>query len=354
VLSPYSPEKILCHHTTWLQVKDWYETSQKNQWIRFELPPPITVSVDLANKCNMRCIGCNADFLLKKERQCMLDKDFLDELADVLGSWNVKGVCLGGGGESTLNPNLSFFIDRLTQNHVGAGLISNGLLLHKHDLNKLKWLGVSMDAGTADVWGLVHGVKPELFDRVLDNIRNLTKNGLDITYKYLIRPENVNDVYEAVKKADELGCSAFHIRPMAIPWFEKKRAIFIEEDVKKVNEQLEKAKSDFKIKIIGVFNKVGQQWEIVHPFKKCWAIYITCVFMANKKVSFCCDRRGDKTVEIGPLEHPKEILNFWGSKKHFELQKKICLRQCSRCTFGYFNYAFENCVLEDNVFLDFI
>lgn len=356
IINPYTPYKIIYHYDNWLKLRDWYYAISVGD-DSVKLPIPIVVSIDPANVCNCKCLDCNADFILNKNHQCMLSPEYLDELADFLKEWGVKTACLGGGGEALCNPYTGKFIERLKNNGVGVGLVSNGTLLNRvPELVLMDWLGVSVDSGTSKTWGLVHGASQKLFMAVLDNMECLIKNGLNVTYKYLLRPENINEVYLAAKVASDIGCKFLHIRPMSPPWFEKdKRNLFTNDDIISVNEQIETAKIDFKdVQIIGVFNKVNSKWQIEHPFKTCFAIFATCVFMADNKVVLCCDHRGNKKFEVGPFKNPIEILDFWGSKKHLAMQCNNCFRSCSRCTFKILNCALCDIVDGNELMENFI
>jgi len=355
-VNPYNPIKVLAHHKTWRDVSQWLQDIQ-NDFEHAWLPPPITVSVDPSNLCNCKCLYCNAEFVLNKHRGEMLSYEYLMALASFFSNWEIRGVCLGGGGEALCNPHTGKFIEELHNYDIGVGIVSNGILIDKHpELEYLDWIGVSVDAATMKTWGLVHGAKPDLFLRVMHNMEKLVKKGVHVTYKYLVRPEAVHEVYDAIIVARGMGITNFHIRPGANPWFEDvHKEFFTDEDVKSVHEQLALAKENFpEMNIIGVFNKVGSHWQVEHPFNTCHAVLATCVFQANKKIGFCCDNRGNPDLEIGPYDDPEKVLEFWGSKAHYDLVCSTCVGSCSRCTFSVFNQYFEQAVLDDGFMLDFI
>ncbi len=348
-ISPYAPEKVFIYKEVWEKVYQWYLGNVK-------LPPPITISIDPCNRCQMACKNCNAVKVINDGTN-ELSKEYLDELIVALEKWGVKGACWGGGGCSLMNQHTIYAIQKLAEKGIKSGIVSNGLLAHLLVGTPIYWVGISVDAGTEKTWGNIHGVSPKGFYQVIKNMECLVKNGVHTTYKYLIRPENVEDIYAAAEQAAQIGCNAYHLRPVATPWFEKIRPIFEEKHLQIAKEQIDAAKRDFgnKLEIIGVFDKVGNQWEVQHPFSKCWAIFITCVFQANKRISLCCDLRGNKTAEVGPFEHPQEFIEtFWGSQKHREIQQKIILSRCSRCTFGVANEMFEKTIINDVWMKDFI
>lgn len=351
-IHPYSPDKVLCYYQRWQRVYKWYLGEG-------ELPYPITVSVDPSARCNMRCKGCNAYEVLSSNKT-EFDKEYMAKLADTLFEHEVRSVCLGGGGSADMNPHLSHFVDSLHGRRIGIGMVCNGTLLDRvRSIKKFSWIGVSVDASNADTWAEVHQVSPRWFDKVLENMRVAARNGVQITYKYLIRPENVGEIYDAAKVAKSLGVFGFHARPMSEPWFnDTSTRLFTEQQAKWCRGQIQDAKKDFEdenFQVHGVFSKVGGDFRVVHPFNKCWAIFATCVFQSNKKVGLCCDLRGCPLVEVGPFEDPREFFaDFWGSDEHRKIQDKIDVSKCPRCTFGALNRLFEEAIIQDQFMIDFI
>lgn len=173
----------------------------------------------------------------------------------------------------------------------------------------------------------------------------------------MVRPETTNEVYDAIKLTNSLGCKNFHLRPASSAWFTEKQKLFSKNDIGVVSEQLKNGRKDFpNMNIIGVFDKVGDEWEINHPFQKCWASLCTFVVLSSRKFCLCCDLRGYEKIEVGPFEDPNEFFeDFWGSKKHFEIMKNIVPnRDCGKCTLSMLNVVFEQAVIEDNFMLSFL
>jgi len=275
-----------------------------------------------------------------------------------LSKWGTKGTCFGGSGEGLMNPHTGTCMKKLKEKGVGSSLITNGLLIHKHpDLKYADFVGISVDAASPKIWAEVHGVKNErLFDKVLENMQWLIDKNVQTTFKFLLRPHSIHEVYHAAKIASEMECFALHIRPCEPTWWQdNKEHFFTSKDRDEVNKQINNAREDFSnIKIVGIFDKVGKNWEIVHPFKKCWAVLASTVFTSNQGFCMCCDRRSDKQVSFGPMEHPENILDFWGSDDHRKLVENICVDRCPRCTWATYNKYFEEAVLLDGFMLDFI
>jgi len=370
--NPFNSAKLLSQVYRWRDIKRGAVIN-----------PPVLVTIDPTNNCGLSCIWCNSDYILKRRHQ-HLSKKVLLEIADFLGKWKhkdygIEACCIAGGGESLLNPATYDLIDRLIENNIQVGVVTNGVQMNKHfdTLSKCTWVGVSVDAGTPETFKKIKG--KDKYDTVIDNMRNLIKyanendttlgmkrQGNGITYKYLLHPYNAGEIIESVKTARDIGCRNFHLRPMGVPW--DKLAIndnvFTTKSIGTYKKQIEKARG-YETKNFGVFavsHKFDEKLRISNIFHQCYAIFMTCAIMpatdGNKDhctVGLCCDRRGDKRLEL--LTNEWDINNLavaWGSKKHWDIFDNINLKDCPRCTYQPHNQIYEHVILEDSMTYKFI
>ncbi|MCK4788757.1 MAG: radical SAM protein [Desulfobacteraceae bacterium] len=354
------------------------------------IPQPALITVDPTNSCNFNCPWCNSAIVRK--RKGAISRETLNRLAGFLAEWQgspcwpkgVEAVCIAGGGEPLLHKDLGEFIGACCEKGIEVGVVTNGYYIDNfiEPLSMCTWVGVSIDAGTKQVFNEIKGLPPSsrAFSRVIKNIEKLvevsgnneTRLGNEspaygVSYKYLLSVQNVNDVYKAAKIAKEIGCKNFHLRPVGATWFdlamEKK---FINKDLtKRLAEQIEKAREletmDFSV--YSVTHKFGEQFEREHQFQKCHAIFMTCVFMppvdpAKKDaitVGLCCDRRGDATIELArDLEDVEKTEELWGSEAHWRFFDSINIDECPRCTYQPHNQIYEQVIKKDLMTYRFI
>ena len=121
--NPFNSYKLLAHVERWRRIKRGKP-----------IPPPILITVDPSNVCNLNCAWCNAEFI-RKERKGRLSEKILLDLADFLPRWGegnfvwkrgVEAVCIAGGGEPLLNPATATFIDALIEKEIEVGIVTNG------------------------------------------------------------------------------------------------------------------------------------------------------------------------------------------------------------------------------------
>ena len=381
--NPFNSYKLLAHVERWRNIKRGRP-----------IPAPILITVDPTNICNLNCIWCNAEFI-RKHRNLSLSKKCLISIADFLSVWGrknfngrygVEAVCIAGGGEPLLNEHTAEFIDRLSFYGIEIGLVTNGSLIDKYidSLSQCTWVGVSVDAGKAETFNQLKKPKQkDMFHKILENMtilidyskRHNAKLGAKhpsygVSYKFLLHKKNIDEVFEATKIAKEIGCKNIHFRPAGTPWDKlgtEKEIKFSENDIKIFNEQIKMSLDldDENFSVYGVTHKFNSQFERANYFNRCYAIFMTCVIQppSSKKAhpdsfvfGLCCDRRGDKKLELGKnIQNVFEIEKLWGGKQHWKIFDNIHVEyECPRCTYQPHNQIYEQVILNDSMTYKFI
>lgn len=377
--NPFNSYKLMAQVYRWSMIK------------RGEaIPQPALVTVDPINSCNFNCSWCNSARV--KNRGGAISKQTLVRLADVLGEWHgsphwskgVGAVCIAGGGEPLLNKDIGVFIEHCYKRGIEIGVVTNGYYIDRfiEPLSLCTFVGVSLDAGSEITFNNLKGLPNTsgALRKILSNIEKLVefskkqKNrlgndspGYGVSYKFLLCNQNVNEVYQSVRLAKEIGCKNFHLRPVGATWFDLSLdRNFIDEDLpQKLTEELERARKletlDFGV--YAVTHKFGEQFDRTHQFYRCHAIFMSCVFMPpsniNKPdaitVGLCPDRRGDSDLElVRDLEDVKKITELWGSQSHWAIQDNINVENCPRCTCQPHNQIFEQVIEKDLMTYRFI
>ena len=229
--NPFNSYKLLAHVETWKHIGRGKE-----------IPPPVLITVDPTNVCNFNCIWCNAEYIRSK-RKHEISRKSLMALADFLPRWKsplnkdhkVEAICVAGGGEPLMNDATPDFIEKVIYNGIDVGVVSNGTRVHEclRALAQCTWVGVSIDAGSADTFNKLKRVpsRKDYFNRVIENIVMLVDHarkaegklasgrpGYGVSYKFLLYKENIGEVYKAAKLAKEIGCKNIHFRPAGTSW----------------------------------------------------------------------------------------------------------------------------------------
>ena len=383
--NPFNSYKLLSHVPRWRHIKRGKP-----------IPPPVLITVDPTNRCNLDCVWCNAAYV-RQERKRSLSKNALSNLADFLPHWGegnsnwkpgVEAICVAGGGEPLLNPATGMFIDKVIENGIDVGVVTNGskLIDTIHSLSQCTWVGVSVDAATSKTFNQLKGLPPDSdrFDRIIENMailadysrRHNATLGLKhpaygISYKYLLyNRTNTAEIYSAAKLAKEIGCKNIHFRPAGTTWNKlgsNSEISFSKEDIALFHDEIRRAVEldDSTFGVYGITHKFNSQFERANYFERCYSIFMTALIEPppNRSASddasvlgLCCDRRGDPKLELANdiVDHRK-INKLWGSKKHWAIHDRIIANQeCPRCTYQPHNEIYEQVILNESMTYKFI
>lgn len=376
--NPFNSFKLLSHVYRWRQIERGGE-----------IPQPALVTVDPINICNYKCVWCNSESVLNHNNN-KLSKKTLINIAKFLSEWRgsrrwekgVEAVCVAGGGEPLLNSSVGDFIEECVKMKIEVGVVTNGALIDKYiePLSLCSWVGVSVDAASERVMKELKGI--EHFNRIVENIKQLTEyskknktklsnssQGYGVSYKWLIHPQNISEIYKGAEIAKNIGCKNFHMRPVGIPWHKlgenlNADAFFGETLINEFNTQVIKARTleDDNFGVFGITHKFDHKFDRCNQFSNCYAMFMTAVFVPssgenNDKFSLglCCDRRGDESLMLcKDIELPEEINKYWGSEEHWRIFDNVTVNKCPRCTYQPHNQIYEHVILEDSMTYKFI
>jgi MoaA/NifB/PqqE/SkfB family radical SAM enzyme len=125
--------------------------------------------------------------------------------------------CIIEGGEPTSRPDFMELVDYLHRIKMPITLITNCSLLHNIDLDSLKryveFVTCSIDSTYEEPYCKVRGVSPQVFRRVIDNLRLLTKHEIPHYFNSVITKFNAQEFIDQTyfDKAKNLGASAISL-----------------------------------------------------------------------------------------------------------------------------------------------
>jgi molybdenum cofactor biosynthesis enzyme MoaA len=310
--------------------------------INGKLLPPIEVNIDPVGNCQLDCLWCNGRNIISRDKLVRMSREHLFELIDFCSVWGVKAVCLAGGGEPTLHPDLGDAIERTVMRGMESAIISNGLFTNwdqKFATAKYtRWCGISVDCATKETYEKIK--KLDRFDEVIANMRQLVNIGInELTFKFLIHPLNQHEIFDACKLAKDTGCNVFHTRILSERYLDG--GTF---DRELINSQLEKCHEleDENFKVFTISHKQDGEGNRRINFSECKASPLLCMMEANGDVSVCIDRKGDPRTRLCSHENVNELLEAWGSERHSELLKRICPKEdCPKCTMTIYQELLE-------------
>lgn len=129
---------------------------------------PIAIEIHPTAMCNHRCIHCS--YKERNENRATLSKSVMDQLIDSIISMGIRAAYFSGGGEPTMYPGLSEYINKLYVNGVECSIITNGSCFEQMGLvsiaDKLNYIAVSVPGIDGEVFRSI--TDTDNLDRVLD------------------------------------------------------------------------------------------------------------------------------------------------------------------------------------------
>jgi len=184
-----------------------YHVSRVNQWLDGKKIFPIYVELGLSGGCNHRCVFCAFDYL--KYKPGMLGENCFKKFLSEASKGGVRAVLFSGEGEPLLHPKAAEFIAFAKKKKIDVALSTNGVYLDRFASQKilphLSWIRVSLNAGSAKNYALIHGTNAQDFQTVLDNLKNAVsikkknKYSCVIGVQLILLPHNNKEVFNLAR-----------------------------------------------------------------------------------------------------------------------------------------------------------
>lgn len=203
--------------------KLYWHLDRVQEWQDKRYIPPIYIEVSPVSYCNQRCIFCGVDFAMKNKN--VLDTDNFVKKIRELGDAGIKSIMFAGEGEPFLHKDINRFIDVAKNCGIDTAITTNGSAGNKELFNKiipnLSWIKFSVDAGTKEIYSIVHQSPYQIFGKVIDNIKTIieirTQNKLKISIgvQFLIIEENLKDIENAINLFSDIGVDYIVFKPFS-------------------------------------------------------------------------------------------------------------------------------------------
>ena len=364
----FNSDKGLTYYENYKQIIRWLNHAPEfdRPLQRVPLHAPVEVNLDPIAFCNLDCSYCIVQRYLKHHREELgmteLPIDYMIRLVDFLTNWQVRGLCISGGGEPTLHPDLPYLIDYASR-RMKVSLVTNATSLPVEAL-KCRWVAMSVDAADAKTYKKIKG--KDMLDQVVSNMVNLVdqrkKGDADLCFKFLLIPDNQYEIYDACRLAKSIGVQDFHLRPADLERSDLREFHQVKDDYLSVfdgaaiHEQFRKCHEleDKNFHVYTVTHKFSPQFHVEHTFKRCLATPLMLPILTDGNAYICPDKKMEKSHKLGSCyPDPEVICTWWGSDSHRDLIKSVNVSSCSKCTWCKYNEQIENIILQDKMCLDF-
>ena len=183
-----------------------------NDWKNGMRIAPITIDMALTRACNYACHFCYA--MLQENDRKKITSEVMDDFLEDCKEIGVKGISFVSDGESTISPHFMHSCKKGHELGLSMAVGTNGFVLTKRKLEELlptlTYLRINISAGERDRYAEIMGTKPEYFDRVCENIREMVsikkERNLDVTIgmQMVLMPEYEDQILPLANLGKEL------------------------------------------------------------------------------------------------------------------------------------------------------
>jgi MoaA/NifB/PqqE/SkfB family radical SAM enzyme len=292
------------------QLKPAWHQNRINALREGRQPRPIHVQLVISDLCNQDCYFCayRMTWGLSSELfavgqlakvgtnnpKRIMPREKALEIVEDCAALGVKAIQFTGGGEPTVHPNHIEIINRAQLLGMETALVTNGQKLDatSSTIKDLKWIRVSIDAGSREMYARIRRVPLGHWDKAWGNVRALRMAGYGgvLGIGYVATPENYEGIPEAARLAKE--CGADNMRVGAV--FSGEGTAFYGGVIQPIIDTIHQAKQEFDeedgFTIIDLFGRRLNDLEQGSPDDPaCYYQYLTPYIGGDLSVYRCCN-----------------------------------------------------------------
>lgn len=176
-----------------------------------DLISPMHATIEVTDKCNLRCKHCYLEAAPEKRKMLSLEKfkAILEELEKNMVV-NVEFT----GGELFVNPDIFDILRLAYEKFTIIGILTNGTILPDNVLQLLAEnkertvVNISIDSVDSEMHDCFRGV-PGAFHKTYSNVKRLIENGISVRIASSIFKENMWQIDKLAQLAVDLGAKMF-------------------------------------------------------------------------------------------------------------------------------------------------
>jgi radical SAM protein with 4Fe4S-binding SPASM domain len=174
---------------------------------------PVVIVWNFTNRCNLNCLHCHQSSGTLRDGELSTD-----EALRAIDRMGAKGVSIltFSGGEPLVRPDIYDAIERARHSGMLCTIASNGTLMTKEVVRKLKAAGIrrveiGLDGCRPETHDFLRN-QPGAFERTIEGIRNCVEEGFDeVCATMTLHSGNVDELEGTVKLAEDLGVNRFYL-----------------------------------------------------------------------------------------------------------------------------------------------
>lgn len=204
------------------------------QWQDGSPAAPMTIEIDLSNRCDLGCQGCHfaythtrGPWASTKGRALPMAHDAAGDMADPAivrqllteaAAMGVRGIVWSGGGEPTLHPDWPDLVRHAHDVGLEQGIYTHGgrIAADTAELARslLAWVVVSLDAADEHAYAAYKRVSTARFHAACNGVRHLVGGSAVVGVSFLLSDDNWVQAAKMLTLARTLGATYTTFRPL--------------------------------------------------------------------------------------------------------------------------------------------
>ena len=327
---------------------------------------PIHIRIKPINACNHHCWCCayRADNLTLGASMRIADRipeNKMEEIVQDIIDMGVKAVTFSGGGEPLLYPTIADTMERLSQNKVQVGCLTNGALLtgKKADIvaEHCTWIRISMDGWDNQSYLKSRGASEHEFEKIISNIKEFNKKTpkCELGVSFIVTKENSPHIFELCSLLKSIGVKSIKISGCVVSDSGSENENYHVPIFNNVREQIKMAKSlnDKNFTIVDHYHIQMQSFD--KPYQFCPSLTFLTVIAADCSVYTCQDKSYTENGRLGSIKD-RGFRDFWFSDEANAARASINPQSDCRthCVAHQKNLLLAECLDLDTKHLSFV
>lgn len=191
------------------------DESKINVPTHFNISTPLSISIDITNMCNLKCLHCYNSSGNKRENE--LSENELKSVVRQIAAMKTSYVCLCGG-ETLCCHCVSELIQILKGNTGSINMVSNGFLITEEIVENLidsglDMLQISID-GLTDIEHDTFRGRRGSFEKAVNAVKLCVKHNLTTSVSCCPNKLNYNSISDLIDYCYSLGVVSFRMMPL--------------------------------------------------------------------------------------------------------------------------------------------
>jgi MoaA/NifB/PqqE/SkfB family radical SAM enzyme len=247
----------------------------------------------------------------RKNPNRMIPTAKAEEIIDDCAALGVRAIQFTGGGEPTVHPGHLALFARAQAHGMSTALVTNGINLDASHpaVRAMKWIRVSVDAGTAETYARTRRVAARHWETVWRQVTHLAEDCTGtVSVGFVVTPDNYRELIDCADHARAAG--AANVRVGAV--FSAEGRSFYGDLLPTIHTHIAAAKARHGDFLVDLFDRRIEDLDAGSPTEAlCGYQHLTTYIGGDLGVYRCCNTAYTRAGKVADL-HDRRFADLFG------------------------------------------